>query len=118
MPQQLTLEQTSGLSEEAFVRHFRGICELSPWVAQGAWTHRPFDGFDALADGSWRHARGDAPEMAGVAEVPGQRRILQPRAEDRVLENLLDLVFERSSRFLAHDGVGRAQGAAGRQARG
>jgi 2-oxo-4-hydroxy-4-carboxy-5-ureidoimidazoline decarboxylase len=64
----MTPEQAGHLSEEAFVERFGGICEHSPWVAQGAWGRRPFDGFDALA-AAFKTTVDDAPREAQIALV-------------------------------------------------
>lgn len=46
--QKLTLEMLSQMSQADFVAHLGDIFEHSPWVAQRAWTSRPFDSVDAL----------------------------------------------------------------------
>jgi 2-oxo-4-hydroxy-4-carboxy-5-ureidoimidazoline decarboxylase len=68
MPRPLTPEQAGHLSQKEFVGRFGGICEHSPWVAQGAWGHRPFDGFDALA-GAFEAAIDEAPRDRQLALV-------------------------------------------------
>jgi 2-oxo-4-hydroxy-4-carboxy-5-ureidoimidazoline decarboxylase len=45
----ITVRQVEALDEEAFVRHFGGVYEHSPWAARDAWRRRPFASFDALA---------------------------------------------------------------------
>jgi 2-oxo-4-hydroxy-4-carboxy-5-ureidoimidazoline decarboxylase len=66
--QALTPQQAGRLDREAFVRRFGGICEHSPWVAEGAWRRRPFDGFDALA-GAFDAAVGEASRDRQLALV-------------------------------------------------
>jgi OHCU decarboxylase len=65
VPPQLTVEEASMLSEDAFVRHFGGLYEHSPWVAEGAWRRRPFGSFDDLRDAFERT----------VSEAPAERRL-------------------------------------------
>lgn len=43
------LEQLNALDCDAFVARLGAIYEHSPWVAQGAWTARPFAALDALS---------------------------------------------------------------------
>jgi 2-oxo-4-hydroxy-4-carboxy-5-ureidoimidazoline decarboxylase len=68
MAQLLSPQQVGCLSEAAFVRRFGGICEHSPWVAEGAWGRRPFDGFDALA-GAFEATINGAPGLRQLALV-------------------------------------------------
>lgn len=44
----LTLEQLSSLNCEAFTAHLAGVFEHSPWVAERAWSARPFPDLHAL----------------------------------------------------------------------
>jgi OHCU decarboxylase len=66
----VTAEEAGRLDREAFVDRFGDLYEHSPWVAEGAWERRPFDGFDEL------HAAFDAT----VAAAPEERRLALIRA--------------------------------------
>ena len=44
----MTLDQLNALDREAFVDQLGWIFEQSPWVAERAWTRRPFASLDAL----------------------------------------------------------------------
>ena len=46
--QKLTLETLSQMSQADFAAHLGDIFEHSPWVAQRAWTSRPFHSVNAL----------------------------------------------------------------------
>jgi 2-oxo-4-hydroxy-4-carboxy-5-ureidoimidazoline decarboxylase len=43
-----TLQALNGLDRPAFAARLGGIYEHSPWVAERAWTRRPFASLDAL----------------------------------------------------------------------
>lgn len=45
---EMNLAALSALDREAFTRRLANIFEHSPWVAERAWTHRPFDSLEAL----------------------------------------------------------------------
>jgi 2-oxo-4-hydroxy-4-carboxy-5-ureidoimidazoline decarboxylase len=68
MSRPLTLEQAGHLNKETFMRRFGGVCEHSPWVAEGAWNRGPFDDFDALA-GAFEASVNDAPHDRQLALV-------------------------------------------------
>jgi 2-oxo-4-hydroxy-4-carboxy-5-ureidoimidazoline decarboxylase len=44
----VTLADLNAGGREAFVAALGGVVEDSPWVAERAWTHRPFASLDAL----------------------------------------------------------------------
>jgi OHCU decarboxylase len=44
----LTLAEVNALPLAAFIKHFGGVFEHSPWVAERAWSRRPFASVDAL----------------------------------------------------------------------
>jgi 2-oxo-4-hydroxy-4-carboxy-5-ureidoimidazoline decarboxylase len=44
----VTLTDLNDGSKHAFVTALGGVFEQSPWVAEGAWEHRPFASLDAL----------------------------------------------------------------------
>jgi xanthine dehydrogenase D subunit len=46
----LTVEELGGLGHEAFVAALDGVFEGSPWVADAAWTRRPFAGREGLEE--------------------------------------------------------------------
>lgn len=46
--EKLTLETLSNMSQADFVATLGDVFEHSPWVAERAWTSRPFDSIDAL----------------------------------------------------------------------
>ncbi|MEM9205823.1 MAG: 2-oxo-4-hydroxy-4-carboxy-5-ureidoimidazoline decarboxylase [Pseudomonadota bacterium] len=46
----MTLEDVNGLSADAFVEHFGGIAEHSPWVAETAMTMRPYTSMGEMAE--------------------------------------------------------------------
>lgn len=83
MPTQpLTVAALSALDRDAFVRALDGIFEHSPWVADAAWTARPFATREALLAAlvaAMRAAPASSqlalirahPELAGRAAVRG-----------------------------------------------
>lgn len=48
MSSKLSVEEAGNLDEDAFMERFGAIYEHSPWVTEGAWERRPFDGFEGL----------------------------------------------------------------------
>jgi 2-oxo-4-hydroxy-4-carboxy-5-ureidoimidazoline decarboxylase len=42
------IDDVNNMDHESFILHFGSIYEHSPWVAQGAWSCRPFGSVDAL----------------------------------------------------------------------
>jgi 2-oxo-4-hydroxy-4-carboxy-5-ureidoimidazoline decarboxylase len=42
------LDEVNNMDHESFILHVGSIYEHSPWVAQGAWSCRPFDSVDLL----------------------------------------------------------------------
>ena len=83
MPEKTTIEEVNGLGHDEFVSRFGALYERSPWVAEGAWRERPFDGLPALHEAFVR-AMYDAPrgrqlalirahpDLAGKAAVAGE----------------------------------------------
>jgi len=49
MPAALTLDLLNQADHDTFCRLLAGVYEHSPWIAEGAWTRRPLDGFATLA---------------------------------------------------------------------
>jgi N-carbamoyl-L-amino-acid hydrolase len=49
MPAALTLDLLNRADHDTFCRLLAGVYEHSPWIAEGAWTRRPLDGFATLA---------------------------------------------------------------------
>lgn len=47
-PARLTVQALSALSQPDFVARLEGIFEHSPWIAERAWSRRPFASVDAL----------------------------------------------------------------------
>ncbi len=68
MPEKLSIEEVNSMGHEGFVSRFGGVFERSPWVAEGAWHGRPFDGLDGLHAAFVRAVR-DAPEERRVALI-------------------------------------------------
>ncbi|WP_345532848.1 2-oxo-4-hydroxy-4-carboxy-5-ureidoimidazoline decarboxylase [Viridibacterium curvum] len=79
----LTTTSLSALSQDEFVQAMEGIFEHSPWVAERAWTLRPFASREALLEAlcstmlSATHDEQLAlirahPELAGKAAVRGE----------------------------------------------
>ena len=66
----LTPEQVGSLGEDAFMERFGSLYEHSPWVAEGAWARRPYDGAGGLR----------AAFETTVREAPAERRIALIRA--------------------------------------
>ncbi len=56
------------MGREEFVDRFGSLFERSPWVAEGVWQGRPFDGLDALHAAFARTVH-DAPEERRVALI-------------------------------------------------
>lgn len=79
----LSAQSLSALSETEFVAALEGIFEHSPWIAQRAWTRRPFADrealFSTLVDTMMAATEAEKlalirahPELAGKAAVAGE----------------------------------------------
>ena len=68
MPEKLSIEEINRMDHGEFVSCFGAVFERSPWVAEGAWERRPFDGLDGL-HGSFVGTIRDAPEDRRVALI-------------------------------------------------
>ena len=68
MPEKLSIEEVNRMDHGEFVSRFGAVFERSPWVAEGAWERRPFDGLDGL-HGSFVRTIRDAPEDWRVALI-------------------------------------------------
>jgi 2-oxo-4-hydroxy-4-carboxy-5-ureidoimidazoline decarboxylase len=97
MARPVTPQQAGSLSKEAFVQRFGGICEHSPWVAEGAWQRRPFDDFDALA-GAFE---------ATVHEAPHARQLALVRAHPELAGRERDELTEESASEQSSAGLDR-----------
>ncbi|WP_460526610.1 2-oxo-4-hydroxy-4-carboxy-5-ureidoimidazoline decarboxylase [Chitinimonas naiadis] len=83
MTQRYTARELSSLTQADFVAALDGIYEHSPWVAEKAWRHRPFDDvaalLDALQNAMWQAEKVAQwqlikahPELAGKAALAGE----------------------------------------------
>jgi 2-oxo-4-hydroxy-4-carboxy-5-ureidoimidazoline decarboxylase len=68
MPEKLSIEEVNRMDHGEFVSRFGAVFERSPWVAEGAWERRPFDGLDGL-HGSFVRTIRDGPEDRRVALI-------------------------------------------------
>jgi OHCU decarboxylase len=79
----LGIHEAATLSHDAFVTHFAGVFEASPWIAEAAFRRGPFTSVDDLhaamvsvveeADRGVRQALIRAhPELAGKAAIAGE----------------------------------------------
>ena len=79
----MTLAQVNALDRSGFVTALGGVFEYSPWVAEAAWSKRPFADLDALYAAmvaAMRSAPNEAqlalvrahPELAGKAAIRGE----------------------------------------------
>ena len=68
MTRRLTIAEVNALDRDAFVAHFGGVFEHSPWVAGAAWSSRPFASADELLEAMMRAVR-EAPEERRMALV-------------------------------------------------
>jgi 2-oxo-4-hydroxy-4-carboxy-5-ureidoimidazoline decarboxylase len=79
----MTLADVNALDRDAFVAKFGGIVEHSPWIAETAWTKRPFVSVDALHSAMVAALRSAPietqlmvmrahPELAGKAAIRGE----------------------------------------------
>jgi 2-oxo-4-hydroxy-4-carboxy-5-ureidoimidazoline decarboxylase len=59
----MTLHEINGLSREEFVKTLGWVFEDSPWVAEAAWTLRPFASTQALHDAMRQQVEEAAPEL-------------------------------------------------------
>ncbi|SDI10059.1 OHCU decarboxylase [Actinokineospora alba] len=109
-PEKVTLDEVNHMSREEFTRRFSVLFQNGPWIAEEAWSARPFDGVYAM-----RHAFHTAlfnapdhvaleliksyPDLAGKALV---ERVLGPESlRDQCAAGLDRLTFEEYDRF--HD---------------
>jgi 2-oxo-4-hydroxy-4-carboxy-5-ureidoimidazoline decarboxylase len=58
----MTLPDINALSREEFVKALGWVFEDSPWVAEAAWSLRPFHSRDALRNAMRQQVEGAAPE--------------------------------------------------------
>ena len=58
----MTIEDLNTLDQEAFVTTIGWVFEHSPWVAQRAWTQRPFDSVGALHTAMVQQVETASPE--------------------------------------------------------
>jgi OHCU decarboxylase len=83
VPEKMTVEEASNLDREEFVQRFGSLYEGSPWVAEAAWSERPFEdlsGMHAAFVGAVREAPPERqlalirahPDLAGKAAVAGE----------------------------------------------
>lgn len=79
----ITVEEVNRLSEDEFVARFGTLYEHSPWVAEGAWRARPFEGLEGLHEAFLRAVREASeerriglirahPDLAGKAALAGE----------------------------------------------
>lgn len=68
MPEKLSIEEVNRMDHGEFVSRFGAVFERSPWMAEGAWERRPFDGLDGLHGAFVRTIR-DGPEDRRVALI-------------------------------------------------
>jgi 2-oxo-4-hydroxy-4-carboxy-5-ureidoimidazoline decarboxylase len=68
MTRRLTMAEVNALDRDAFVAHFGGVFEHSPWVAEAAWHARPFPSADALL-GAMLRAGEEAPKERRMALI-------------------------------------------------
>jgi 2-oxo-4-hydroxy-4-carboxy-5-ureidoimidazoline decarboxylase len=79
----MTLAEANALDRAGFVAAFGGVFEHSPWVAESAWSARPFSSIAALHGAMVTVMRGATnaeqlallrghPELAGRAAVRGE----------------------------------------------
>ncbi len=68
MPEKLSIQEVNRMDHGEFVSRFGAVFEHSPWVAEGAWGRRPFDGLDGL-HGSFVRTIHEAPEDRRVALI-------------------------------------------------
>jgi OHCU decarboxylase len=83
LPEKATIEEVNRLDREEFVSRFGALYERSPWVAEGAWRERPFDGLAEL-HGAFVRAMHEAPrerqlglirahpDLAGKVAIAGE----------------------------------------------
>jgi OHCU decarboxylase len=65
LPEKMTLEEVNRLGRGEFVSRLGSVFESSPWVAERAWSSRPFGGFSELYGAM----------VAAVDEAPEERRM-------------------------------------------
>lgn len=70
VPEKLSMDEINRMDRERFVSVLGPIFESSPWISEGAWEKRPFDGIDGL----------HAAFQAVVDDAPQDRRVALIRA--------------------------------------
>jgi OHCU decarboxylase len=110
VPPKLTVEEASRMSEDAFVRHFGGLYEHSPWVAQGAWLRRPFDNLDDLRE-AFERTVSDAPAERRLALVRSHPELAGREAGEGTLtaESSSEQASAGLNRLSAEEAVGLAE---------
>lgn len=66
------LDDVNNMDHSSFILHFGSIYEHSPWVAEGAWSHHPFDSVESLHEAmdSVMFAASTTKQMALVRAHP------------------------------------------------
>ena len=83
MSEKIALGRTNELDRQDFVARFGSLFEHSPWVAEAAWSSRPFGSTEelwrAFEDAMYSAPRGRQldlirahPDLAGKAAVAGE----------------------------------------------
>ena len=96
------------MGREEFVARFGSLFERSPWIAEGAWRARPFDGLDGLHAAFVRTVReapeerrvaliGAHPDLAGKAALAGE--LTEESANEQASAGLDRLSPEEYERF-------------------
>ena len=95
----MDLQRLNGLDREAFTAALGAIYEHSPWVAQGAWSARPFESVDAL----------HAAMQAVVVAAPRETQLALIRAHPELRGRIADPaeLTEASRREQAGAGLNR-----------
>jgi OHCU decarboxylase len=108
MPEKLSIEEVNNMGREEFVSRFGAVFERSPWVAEGAWRARPFDGLDGLHAafvGTVHDASEERrvalirehPDLAGKAALAGE--LTEESANEQASAGLDRLSPEEYERF-------------------
>jgi len=108
MPEKLSIDEVNRMGREEFVSRFGGVFERSPWVAEGAWEHRPFGDLDGLHAAFVRtvHEASEErrvalirahPDLAGKAALAGE--LTEESAGEQASAGLDRLSPEEYERF-------------------
>ena len=106
MTRHMTLQQINALTREDFVKAFGWVFEDSPWVAEQAWSLRPFNSHGELHNAMRQQVAGAAPErqlalLRAHPDLGNRVRISEASTREQAGAGLTQLTQEEHDSLLA-----------------